>query len=100
MKYLEGYRPKPQIVETSNYILLIGMPTPWNLYCNRALDIPISIKENSLAMIRWKDLYYCGFSAGTFYINENIISCENEKKVIIKNQYLLYNKHHNGRLFS
>ena len=33
-KYLEGYRPKPQIVETSNYILLIGMPTPWNLYCN------------------------------------------------------------------
>ena len=34
VKYLEGYGPKPQIVETSNYILLIGMPTPWNLYCN------------------------------------------------------------------
>ena len=80
VKYLEGYRPKPQIVETSNYILLIGMPTPWNLYCNRALDILILIKENLLAMIRWKDLCYCGFSAGTFYINENIISCENEKR--------------------
>ena len=52
VKDLEGCRPKPQIVETSNYILLIGMPTPRNLYCNRALDIPISIKENSLAMIR------------------------------------------------
>ena len=44
------------------------------------MDIPISIKENSLAMIRQKDLCYCGFSAGTFYINENIISCENEKR--------------------
>ena len=31
-------------------------------------------------MIRWKDLCYCGFSAGTFYINENIISCKNEKR--------------------
>ena len=72
--------PKPQIVEMSNYILLIGMLTPWNSYCNRALDIPISTKENSLAMIRWKDLCYCGFSAGTFYINENIISCEDDKR--------------------
>ena len=79
-KYLEGYRPKPQIIKTLNYILLIGMPTPWNLYCNQALDIPISIKENSLAMIRWKDLCYCGFRAGKFYINKNIISCEDEKR--------------------
>ena len=34
VKYLEVYRPKPQIVETLDYILLIDMPTPWNLYCN------------------------------------------------------------------
>ena len=31
-------------------------------------------------MIRWKDLCCCGFSAGTFYINENIIYCEDERR--------------------
>ena len=47
VKYLEGYRPKPQIVETSRYILMIGIQTPWNLYCNQALDIPVSTSNSS-----------------------------------------------------
>ena len=59
---------------------MIVMPTPWNIYCSRALDIPVSLKENPLAMIHRQDLCHCAFSAGPYYINENLIACENQKR--------------------
>ena len=80
VKYLEGYRPKPRIIESSSYIMMIAMPTPWNIYCNRALDISVSLKENPLVMIHRQDPCHCAFSAGPYYINENLIACENQKR--------------------
>ena len=59
---------------------MIPMPTPWNIDCNRALDIPVSLKENPLAMMHRQDLCHCAFSAGPYYINENLIACENQKR--------------------
>ena len=79
LKFLEGFRPKCQIIEMTNFIMLIVMPSPWVLYCNKALDIPAKLDENPLAMIRRKDLCNCAFSAGPYYIHKNIISCEDQE---------------------
>ena len=46
VNYLEKFRLKPKFMESTEYILMIGMPVPWNIYCNRALDIPVSLTEN------------------------------------------------------
>ena len=78
MKFLEGFRPKPQIIEM-NFIMLIAMPTLWMLYCNMELDISVKLDESPLAMIRRKDLCNCAFIAGPYYIHENIIWCEDQE---------------------
>ena len=79
-EFLEGFRPKSQIIEMMNFIMLMAMPTLWMLYCNKALDIPAKLDDSPLAMIKRKDLCNCSFSAGPYYVHENIISCEDQER--------------------
>ena len=88
--YMEGYRPKPELLEGTEYLILIGMPKPWNLYCNKALDIPVQLKESPLAIIRRKDLCHCAFSAGPYYIHENLLKCEDEHHKLASQVSLFY----------
>jgi len=90
VNYLENYRPQPEILETNDYILLIGMPSPWKIYCNRALDIPVTLKESSLAIIRRKDMCHCGFSSRNYYLHENILDCEDEMMKLASNIGIFY----------
>ena len=70
--------PTSQILDAGKHILLGNIPEPWSVVCSKNDPIPNPLQASKYAIIKKKDLCQCSLSAGTWYIQENIVHCEEE----------------------
>ena len=78
--------PTPQILDAGKHILLGNLPEPWTVVCSSNDPIPNPIKAGRYVIIK-KDLCQCSISAGTWFIQENIVHCEGEASSFIQLYY-------------
>ena len=65
-------------MDAGNYLLLGNLPLPWTIIRNHNDQIPNPIQGSSYVIVDKSDLCQCSISAGTWYIQENIVYCTNE----------------------
>ena len=75
IQYYPSLNPEPAILDAGNYLLLCNLPLPWTIIHNHNDQIPNPIEGSSYVIVDKSDLCQCSISAGTWYIQENIIYC-------------------------
>ena len=75
IQYYPDLNPEPAILDAGNYLLLGNLPLPWTIICNHNDQIPNPIQGSSYVIVDKSDLCQCSISAGTWYIQENIVYC-------------------------
>ena len=78
IQYYPELDPTPQILDAGKHILLGNIPEPWSVVCSKNDPIPNPLEASKYVIIKKKDLCQCSLSTGTWYIQENIIHCEEE----------------------
>ena len=78
IQYYSELDPTPQILDAGKHILLGNIPEPWSVVCSKNDPIHNPMEASKYVIIKKKDLCQCSLSAGTWYIQENIVHCENE----------------------
>ena len=78
IQYYPELNPTPQILGAGKHILLGNIPEPWSVVCSKNDPIPNPPEASKYVIIKKKDLCQCSLSAGTWYIQENIVHCEGE----------------------
>ena len=78
IQYYPELDPTPQILDTGKHILLGNIPEPWSVVCSKNDPIPNPLQASKYVIIKKKDLCQCSLSAGTWYIQENNVHCEEE----------------------
>ena len=64
-------------MDADDYLLLAGFPTSWTIFCTKGRQIPNPTEGSAYIIIRTQ-LCLCSISAGAYYLQENILSCEDE----------------------
>ena len=78
IQYYPELNPTPQILDAGKHILLGNIPEPWSVVCSKNDPIPNPLEASKYVIIKKKDLCQCSLSAGTWFIQENIVHCEDE----------------------
>ena len=78
IQYYPELNPTPQILDAGKHILLGNIPEPWSVVGSKNDPIPNPLEASKYVIIKKKDLCQCSLSAGTWYIQENIVHCEEE----------------------
>ena len=78
IQYYPELDPTPQILDAGKHILLGNIPEPWSVVCSKNDPIPNPLQASKYVIIKKKDLCQCSLSTGTWYIQENIVHCEEE----------------------
>ena len=78
IQYYPELNPTPQILDAGKHILLGNIPEPWSVVCSKNDHIPNPLEASKYVIIKKKDLCQCSLSAGTWFIQENIVHCEDE----------------------
>ena len=78
IQYYPELNPTPQILDAGKHILLGNIQEPWSVVCSKNDPIPNPLEASKYVIIKKKDLCQCSLSAGTWYIQENIVHCEGE----------------------
>ena len=78
IQYYPELDPTPQILDAGKHILLGNIPEPWSVVCSKNDPISNPLEASKYVIIKKKDLCQCSLSAGTWYIQENIVHCEEE----------------------
>ena len=60
------------------------MPTPWTFFCTHENQIPNDIQGAKYALIQKSDICLCSITAGSLYLHENILSCEDKRNNNVK----------------
>jgi hypothetical protein len=76
--YYQHLVPEPTILDAGNEILLAGLPLPWKFLCHHDQEIPKTLTGAKYAIIAKKDLCLCSISAGDYFLQENIITCQGD----------------------
>ena len=67
-----------QILDAGKHILLGNIPELLSVVCSKNDPIPNPLEASKYVIIKKKDLFQCSLSTGTWYIQENIVHCEEE----------------------
>ena len=78
IQYFPELHPTLQILGAGKHILLGNLSEPWLVICSKNYPIPNPLQASKYVVIKKKDLCQCSISAGTWYIQENIVHCEGE----------------------
>ena len=78
IQYYPELDPTPQILDAGKHILLGNIPEPWLVVHSKNDPIPNPLEASKYVIIKKKDLCQCSLSTGTWYIQENIVHCEEE----------------------
>ena len=78
IQYYPELDPTAQILDAGKHILLGNIPEPWSVVCSKNDPIPNPLEASKYVIIKKKDLCQCSLSTGTWYIQENIVHCEEE----------------------
>ena len=60
------------------FLLLARIPIPWSFFCTKERQIPNPTEGSPYIIIKRTQLCLCSISAGPYYLQENILSCEDE----------------------
>ena len=77
-KYYHELAPEPRILNAGDYLLLAGLPVPLTFFCTKERQIPNPTESSPYIFIKGTQLCLCLISAGPYYLQENVLSCENE----------------------
>ena len=78
IQYYPKLDPTPQILNAGKHILLGNIPEPWSVVCSKNDPIPNPLEASKYVIIKKKDLCRRSLSAGAWYIQGNIVHCEEE----------------------
>ena len=68
--------PEPSVLDAGDYLLLAGLPIPWTFFCTKERKIPNPTEGSPYIIIKRTQLCLCSIRAGHYYLQENILSCE------------------------
>ena len=77
-EYYHELIPEPRVLDAGDYLLLAGLPIPWTFFCTKERQIPNPTEGSPYIIIKRTQLCLCSISAGPYYLQENILSCEDE----------------------
>ena len=77
-EYYHELTPEPRVLDAGDYLLLAGFPIPWAFFCTKERQIPNSTEGSPYIIIKRTQLCLCSISTGSYYLQENILSCEDE----------------------
>ena len=77
-EYYHELPPKPRVLDAGNYLLLAGLPVPGTFFCTKERQIPNPTEGSPYIIIKGTQLCLCSMSAGPYYLQENVLSCEDE----------------------
>ena len=77
-EYYHELTPEPRVLDAGDYLLLAGLPIPWTFLCTKERQIPNPTEGSPYIIIKRAQLCLCSISAGPYYLQENILSCEDE----------------------
>ena len=77
-EYYHELTPEPRVLDAGDYLLLSGLPIPWTFFCTKERQIPNPTEGSPYIIIKRTQLCLCSISAGPYYLQENILSCEDE----------------------
>ena len=66
------------MLDAGDYLLLAGLPIPWTFFCTKERQIPNSTEGSPYIIIKRTQLCLYSISAGPYYLQENVLSCEDE----------------------
>ena len=77
-EYYHELTPEPRVLDAGDYHLLPGLPIPWTFFCTKERQIPNPTEGSPYIIIKRTQLCLCSISAGPYYLQENVLSCEDE----------------------
>ena len=77
-EYYHELTPEPRVLDAGDYLLLAELPIPWTFFCTKERQIPNPTEGSPYIIIKRTQLCLCSISAGCYYLQENIVSCEDE----------------------
>ena len=75
------------MLNAGDYLLLAGLPISWTFFCTKKRKIPNPTEGNPYIIINRTQLCLSPISAGPYYLQENVLSCEDENV----NLHMYYN---------
>ena len=66
------------MLDAGDYLLLARLPIPWTFFFTKERQIPNPSEGSPYIIIKRTQLCLCPISAGPYYLQENILSCEDE----------------------
>ena len=73
--YYEHFTPPPAVLETQDEILLVNLPSKWQLVCDNQIDRPIPLDSAIYVVVNKNDLCTCGISAQHIFLDESMHTC-------------------------
>ena len=77
-EYYHELTPEPRVLDAGDYLLLAGLPIPWTFFCTKERQIPNPTEGSPYIIIKKTHLCLCSTSAGPYYLQENVLSYEDE----------------------
>ena len=77
-EYYHELTPEPRVLDAGDYLLLAGLPIPWTFFCTKERQILNPIEGSPYIIIKRTQLCLCSISAGPYYLQENVLSCEDK----------------------
>ena len=77
-EYYYELTPEPRVLDTGDYLLLAGLSILWTFFCTKERQIPNHTEGSPYIIIRRTQLCLCSISAGPYYLQENVLSCDDE----------------------
>ena len=65
-------------MDAGDYLLLAGLPVPWTSLCTKERQIPNPTECSPYIIMKRTQLCLCSINAGPYYLQENVLSCEDE----------------------
>ena len=65
-------------MDAADYLILAGLLIPWTFLHTKERQIPNPTEGSPYIIIKRTQLCLCSISAGPYYLQENILSCEDE----------------------
>ena len=73
-EYYHGLTPEPRVLDAGDYLLLTGYP--WTFFCTKERQILNPTEGSPYIIIKRTQL--CSINAGPYYLQKNVLSCEDE----------------------
>ena len=65
-------------MNAGDYLLLAGLQVPWIFFCTNERQIPKPTEASPYIIIKRTQLCLCSITAGPYYLQENVLSCEDK----------------------